>query len=426
MKKLGLTAVLTVSGLFTSYAVLLAENSVATKAPNPVPFRLDVTSISTMPAPLTNTTAAQRTTPAPLTNTTAARRTTPAPPTNTTAARRTTPAPPTNTTAARRTTPAPPTNTTAARRTTPAPPTNTTAARRTTPAPPTNTTAARRTTPTPPTNTTAARRTTPTPLTNTTAARLTTSAPPTNTTAARHTTPAPPTNTTAARHTTPAPLTNTTAANHTTMHPVTTVVPTLSPNFSLPLTGNYSVSLKNTTCIKMVIGIQLVVNIMPKNLHFNIQPKDVVTSGKCGNVTSWINLNFKVGFVNFTFGKTENEYFISEISVALHFMNHLDHNYKGILKNMKQFKTELRHSYKCKSKQVVAFSTDSLEILMVDTQLQAFSISGGIFSKEEECSMDYNCVLPIVFGIGLVALIIIITIICLIWRHKQAAGYQRI
>ncbi|XP_032888060.1 lysosome-associated membrane glycoprotein 3 isoform X2 [Amblyraja radiata] len=309
--------------------------------------------------------------------------------------------------------------------TTPAHVTNTTK-HHTTPAHVTNTTTVHNTTTAHVTNTTK-HHTTPAHVTNTTAANHTTPAHVTNTTVANHTTPAHVTNTTVANHTTPAHVTNTTAANHTTtMHPLTTVLPTLSPNSSLPITGQYNVTTKNATCIKITSGIQLIVIAKPKNMYFNILPGIIVPSGKCGNVAPWINLNFKAGFLNFTFGQDGKNYYISEISTTLHSMNNLGNTYTGIIKNMKLFHTKLGHSYKCKSKQVVAFSTNTLQVLLIDTQLQAFNIPGGTFGKAEECFLDYRYVLPVAFGVVLAGVIILIIIVYLICRRRQAAGYQRI
>ncbi|XP_059800895.1 lysosome-associated membrane glycoprotein 3 isoform X2 [Hypanus sabinus] len=274
------------------------------------------------------------------------------------------------------------------------PVTSLTAANHTTIASVTNTTTAKHTTTVPVTNATSARHTTIASVTNTTFANHTTTVPVTNATSANHTTIASVTNTTFANHTTTVPVTNATSANHTTMAPVTnttaakhnitstpTELPTLSPTVTFPVTGFYNVSLKNTLCIKMAIGIQLIVGTKSKNLYFNVPPSRTTVSGKCGNTTTWINLQFNYGFVNFTFRKDGKQYYISEIRVTLHSANNMDKTYHGIAKNMELFNAELGHSYKCKSKRVVHFSTDSLQILMVNTQVQAFNISGGTFGK---------------------------------------------
>ncbi|XP_062901740.1 lysosome-associated membrane glycoprotein 3 isoform X2 [Mobula hypostoma] len=316
------------------------------------------------------------------------------------------------------------TNTTTANQTATVPVTSVTAANHTT-VPVTDVTTANHTTTVPVTNTTAANQTATVPVTDVTTANHTTTVPVTNVTAANHTTTVPVTNTTAANHTTTVPVTNTTAAKHNTTS-TPTVLPTLSPTATIPVTGFYNVSLKNTICIKMAIGIQLIVATKSENLYFNVPPSKTVVSGKCGNVTAWINLQFNSGFVNFTFEKDGNQYYISGIRVTLHSTNNLDKTYHGIADNIKLFNAELGHSYKCKSKRVVPFSTDSLQILMVNTQVQAFNISGGMFGKAEECFVDYKSVLPIIFGVALAVLIIITVVVYLLSRRTRAAGYQRI
>ncbi|XP_041038789.1 lysosome-associated membrane glycoprotein 3 [Carcharodon carcharias] len=220
--------------------------------------------------------------------------------------------------------------------------------------------------------------------------------------------------------------TNTTAHSTTTIHALTTTLPTLVPNFSLPETGHYIVSIKNATCIKATIGIQLIVKQKAKDLYFNIPPAKTVTSGKCGNIASWIILKFNSGFVNFTFVKDVKQYYISEISVALDATNNLGTSYHGIVKHMKLFKTTVGYSYLCKSKQVVAFSTDSLQILTVNAQLQAFDIPGGKFGKVEECFLDSRFIVPIAFGVSLFVLIMVVIIVYLACRRRRLEGYQRI
>ncbi|XP_072897338.1 lysosome-associated membrane glycoprotein 3 isoform X2 [Hemitrygon akajei] len=319
----------------------------------------------------------------------------------------------------------PVTSTTAANHTTTVPVTSATSANHTTTVPVTSATSANHTTTVPVTSATSANHTTTVPVTNATSANHTTTVPVTNATSANHTTTVPVTNATSANHTTMAPVTNTTAAKHNTTS-TPTELPTLSPTVTFPVTGFYNVSLKNTLCIKMAIGIQLIVGTKSKNLYFNVPPSRTTVSGKCGNTTTWINLQFNYGFVNFTFRKDGKQYYISEVRVTLHSTNNLDKTYHGIAKNMELFNVELGHSYKCKSKRVVHFSTDSLQILMVNTQVQAFNISGGIFGKAEECYVDYKSVLPIVFGVVLAVLIVIMIAVYLIGRRFQAAGYQRI
>ncbi|GCC23209.1 lysosome-associated membrane glycoprotein 3 isoform X2 [Chiloscyllium punctatum] len=221
-------------------------------------------------------------------------------------------------------------------------------------------------------------------------------------------------------------VTNTTATNLSTTHVLTTVPPTLTPNFSLPETGQYNVSIKNAICIKATLGIQLFVKEHSEDFYFNIPPAKTVASGKCGNLASWIILKFNSGFVNFTFVNDGKHYYVSEISVALNTMKNLEKNYLGTVKNIKLFKTTLGNSYKCKSKQVVDISANSLWILLVNTQLQAFDITGGKFGKVEECFLDYRIIVPICFGVSLFVLIIIVIVVYLYYRRRRFAGYQRI
>ncbi|XP_078063167.1 lysosome-associated membrane glycoprotein 3 [Mustelus asterias] len=233
------------------------------------------------------------------------------------------------------------------------------------------------------------------------------------------------TNTTAHVTNTTTHVTNTTKPT-TTAHASTTVLPTMTPNFSLPETGYYNVSLKNAVCIKAAIGIQLIVKQKAKDLYFNIPPTKTAASGKCGNAASWIILKFNYGFVNFTFVKDGKQYYIREISVALNVLNNLGTSYHGTVNHMKLFPTKIGHSYKCISKQIVVFATDSLQILMVNTQLQAFDIPDGKFGEVNKCSLDSRFIMPILFGVSLFVLIAAVIIVYLICRHRRSVGYQRI
>ncbi|XP_072330321.1 lysosome-associated membrane glycoprotein 3 isoform X2 [Scyliorhinus torazame] len=274
-------------------------------------------------------------------------------------------------------------------------------------------------------NTTTPHPTTTAHVTNTT--KHVTTAHVTNTTTAQNTTTVYVTNTTTAQNTTTAYVTNTTTAqNTTTAHATRTVLPTLTPHFSLPNTGQYNVSLKNATCIKATIGIQLFVKQKAKDLYFNIPPDKTSVSGKCGDGASWIIFKFNSGFVNFTFVKDGKQYYVWEMSVALNAMNNLGTSYHGTVNHMKLFRTTLGYSYKCNSKQIVSFSTDSLHILIVNTQLQAFGVPGGKFGREQKCALDSKFIVPILFGISVFILIVAVIVVYLICRHRRFVGYQRI
>ncbi|NXG46012.1 LAMP3 protein, partial [Psilopogon haemacephalus] len=115
--------------------------------------------------------------------------------------------------------------------------------------------------------------------------------------------------TTASRSPTTISMTNTT-----TIHPETqttipsttmTVRPTLAPQPSSIPTGTYIISNGTRTCIKMVVGLQLMAQNTQKKRMENVvvNPNATLTSGSCGTMQSELNITFSGGFVNFTFVK---------------------------------------------------------------------------------------------------------------------------
>ncbi|NXY90828.1 LAMP3 protein, partial [Alcedo cyanopectus] len=102
--------------------------------------------------------------------------------------------------------------------------------------------------------------------------------------------------------------------NTTTIHPqiqttipstMMTARPTLAPQpYPIP-TGTYTVSNGTSTCIKAVMGLQLMVqNTRKKQMEYMVvNPNATETSGGCGMVQSELNITFSGGFINFTFGK---------------------------------------------------------------------------------------------------------------------------
>ncbi|NXW06569.1 LAMP3 protein, partial [Fregetta grallaria] len=114
--------------------------------------------------------------------------------------------------------------------------------------------------------------------------------------------------------TAPKSPTATAMTNTTTIHPGTqttilsttmTVRPTLAPQPSPIPTGTYTVSNGNMTCIKAVMGLQLMAqNTQKKRMEYMaIDPNATQTSGSCGTVQSELNITFSGGFINFTFVK---------------------------------------------------------------------------------------------------------------------------
>ncbi|NXA54655.1 LAMP3 protein, partial [Nothocercus julius] len=114
--------------------------------------------------------------------------------------------------------------------------------------------------------------------------------------------------------TTPQAATTTAVANTTTVRPrtqtaipstTTAVRPTLTPQPSAIPTGTYTVHNGSTTCIRAVMGLQLMAqNIQKKQLEYvNINPNKTQTSGSCGTLQSALNITFSGGFINFVFAK---------------------------------------------------------------------------------------------------------------------------
>ncbi|NXW63398.1 LAMP3 protein, partial [Eurystomus gularis] len=114
--------------------------------------------------------------------------------------------------------------------------------------------------------------------------------------------------------TAPKSPTATAMTNTTTVHPgtqtttpstTTTVRPTLAPRPSSIPTGTYTVSNGTKTCIKAVMGLQLMAENMQKKRmeYMAVNPNATETSGSCGMVQAELNITFSGGFINFTFVK---------------------------------------------------------------------------------------------------------------------------
>ncbi|NWU62728.1 LAMP3 protein, partial [Pterocles burchelli] len=145
-----------------------------------------------------------------------------------------------------------------------------------------------------------------TPKTQTTAAALTTMA-----TSMKTVKP-----TTGSGNRTTAPKSPTTRAvtNTTTVHPGTqttipsttkTVRPTAAPRPPHIPTGTYTVSKGNMTCLKAVMGLQLMaLNTQKQQMEYTaLNPNTTETSGSCRTTQAELNITFSGGFINFLFVK---------------------------------------------------------------------------------------------------------------------------
>ncbi|XP_074954460.1 lysosome-associated membrane glycoprotein 3, partial [Phalacrocorax aristotelis] len=265
------------------------------------------------------------------------------------------------------------------------------------------------------------------PNTQTTAAAITTTATsmqtakPTTGSGNQTTVPKSPTATAVTNTTTIRPGTQTTVPS-TTM----TVRPTFAPQPSPIPTGTYAISSGNRTCIKMVMGLQLMAqNTRKKRMEYlAVNPNATQTSGSCGMVQSELNITFGGGFINFNFVKQAPMYYVSQIETRLQLSSEGMLYYAAIHKKL--FTTKLGNSFKCASKQTFGLERN-FQLLFVNMQLQAFDIVGNQFGKEEECFPDKNSkAAPIVVGLSILALFVIVFATFLISRRKPHRGYERI
>ncbi|XP_071608669.1 lysosome-associated membrane glycoprotein 3 isoform X2 [Heliangelus exortis] len=188
---------------------------------------------------------------------------------------------------------------------------------------------------------------------------------------------------------TPKSPTATAMINTTTLHPgvqtstpstTMTMRPTLAPQPPPIPTGTYTISSGNRTCIKAVIGLQLMAqNTQKKQMEYmSVNPNTTKTSGSCGKVQAELNLTFCGGFINFTFVKQEPVYYVSEIETSLQLSSDGMLYFAAI--NEKLFTTKLGNSFKCARKQTFVLE-ENFQLLFVNMQLQAFDIVGNQFGK---------------------------------------------
>ncbi|XP_059956054.1 lysosome-associated membrane glycoprotein 3 [Mesoplodon densirostris] len=222
---------------------------------------------------------------------------------------------------------------------------------------------------------------------------------------------------------TPGPTSTTHRASPATIAPR----PTLAPQPSSAKTGIYQVLNGSKLCIKAEMGIELTVqdteSVFSPQKYFNIDPNATQSSGNCGFRKSNLLLNFQGGFVNLTFTKDENSYYISEVEAYLTVSNP-EKVYQGMKSAMMMFETVAGHSFKCVSEQSIQLSPH-LQLKTMNIQLQAFDFEGNHFGNVDECSSDYTIVLPVIGAIvlGLFAVGLIVYGIRL---RRESSGYQRI
>nr|XP_009675582.1 PREDICTED: lysosome-associated membrane glycoprotein 3 [Struthio camelus australis]XP_009675583.1 PREDICTED: lysosome-associated membrane glycoprotein 3 [Struthio camelus australis] len=236
--------------------------------------------------------------------------------------------------------------------------------------------------------------------------------------------------TTVSRTPTTAAVTNTTTVhpgNQTTVPSTTTTVrPTLTPQPSPIPTGTYIVRNGSMTCVRAVMGLQLMAQSIQKKWmeYMNINPNMTQTSGSCGTLQSTLNITFSGGFINFVFVKNARTYHVSTIEASLQLSSEGMLYYAAIHEQL--FTTKLGNSFKCASKQTFGLEK-SFQLLTVNMQLQAFDIVGNQFGEEEDCFLDRNSkAVPTAVGLSILGLFAIVLVTFVISRRKSHRGYERI
>ncbi|XP_016073517.1 PREDICTED: lysosome-associated membrane glycoprotein 3 [Miniopterus natalensis] len=241
-------------------------------------------------------------------------------------------------------------------------------------------------------------------------------------------------NTTSQKPTQPTHALGTTTAAHNatqTASPVTTTPgPTLAPLPSPAKTGTYQVLNGSRLCIKAEMGIELTVQDMRSVFlplrYFNIDPNATQASGNCGSRNSNLLLNFQGGFVNLTFTKDENSYYVSEVGAYLTVSNP-ETIYQGMKSSVMLFETVIGHSFKCVSEQSIQLSAH-LQLKTMNVQLQAFDFEDDHFGNVtvDECFSDINKrEIPVAVGLSIAGLLVILLTACLVARKRPSRGYER-
>uniref|UniRef100_A0A8D1EK64 Lysosome-associated membrane glycoprotein 3 n=1 Tax=Sus scrofa TaxID=9823 RepID=A0A8D1EK64_PIG len=159
--------------------------------------------------------------------------------------------------------------------------------------------------------------------------------------------------------------------------------PTLAPQPSSAKTGIYQVLNGSKLCIKAEMGIELTVqdtqSVFSPQRYFNIDPNTTQASGNCGSRKSNLLLNFQGGFVNLTFTKDENSYYVSGVGAYLTVSNP-EKVYQGMKNAVVMFETMIGHSFKCVSEQSIQLSPH-LQLNTMNVQLQAFDFEDDHFGN---------------------------------------------
>ncbi|KAJ8277207.1 hypothetical protein GJAV_G00072590 [Gymnothorax javanicus] len=177
------------------------------------------------------------------------------------------------------------------------------------------------------------------------------------------------------------------------------------------------------------MGVQYTVTKNKNFLYLNIDPSSTSATGKCGQNTTTLSLNFTGGHLEFTFHKEETVSYVTAVRASLEASickSCQREIFRGVITNKKLFKASAGFCYKCDTETILQLA-ENLHIKIINAKLQAFDINDRKFGLEEECWLDFNrWAIPIILG-GVASGICLIAILTyLIIRENRPEGYERI
>ncbi|CAN0291100.1 unnamed protein product [Lampetra fluviatilis] len=189
----------------------------------------------------------------------------------------------------------------------------------------------------------------------------------------------------------------TTQQSHTTTQSSTTARTTALPE---PGVGSYNVSQQSLVCLRADLALRLYVNYQDnagniKVGQFNVDPKDTVASGKCGDTEALLNLTFSHGFVLAMFTKDKNEVSVTEVNATLkyQFPDAKVAEYSASSGPLSYTLAPANTSYRCIANlQLPVTANFSLDLSHV--QLQPFNLENGTFSPVTDCTQDKTTPIP--------------------------------